>query len=459
MSVLHIIGIVITLASIVALSIYSGKATKEKKGAGAWVVSGAIMGTLVGGSSTVGTAQLAYQFGMSAWWFTLGSGIACLILAVAYAKPFHKSGHKTLNAFITDEYGLKSGVVASVFSSVGSFINIISQLIAATAIIAVVFPDLSISVEILFSALFMIVYIVFGGTKGSGIVGILKMLLLYLTMLVSGALVLYLSKGLTGFNGLVKAIDNPEHINFYSLFARGAGKDLGACLSLILGVITTQSYAQAIFMADKTDKAVKGALLSAVLIPPVGVGGILVGLYMRAVHPGIMSKTALTFFVTEYMPPLLGGVVLGALFIAVIGTGAGLALGISTSLTNDVFKTFANKHKISDNLMEKTLLVIVLILASLLSMGPLGDTILNFAFMSMALRGATIFVPLCCALWLKGNIHSAFAILSIIIGPASVLVLNLWGVLPFDPLFAGVLISCVIMIAGYVAGKKKGKSL
>ncbi len=67
MSVLHIIGIIITLASIVALSIYSGKATKEKKGAGTWAVSGAIMGTLVGGSSTVGTAQLAYQFGMSAW--------------------------------------------------------------------------------------------------------------------------------------------------------------------------------------------------------------------------------------------------------------------------------------------------------------------------------------------------------------------------------------------------------
>lgn len=455
MSALHIIGIVITLVAIVALSIYSGKATKEKKGAGSWVVSGAIMGTLVGGSSTVGTAQLAYQFGMSAWWFTLGSGIACLILALFYAKPFHKSGHKTLNAFITEEYGLKSGTVSAVFSSVGSFINIISQLIAATAIIAVVFPNLPISVEILFSAAFMIVYIIFGGTKGSGIVGILKMLLLYLTMLLSGILVLYLSKGIAGFNGLVKSIDNPEQINFYSLFARGVGKDLGACLSLILGVITTQSYAQAIFMADKTDKAVKGALLSAILIPPVGVGGILVGLYMRAVHPGILSKTALTLFTTEYMPPLLGGIVLGALFIAVIGTGAGLALGISTSLTNDVFKTFARKHKMSNNLMEKTLLVIVLILASLLSMGPLGDTILNFAFMSMALRGATIFVPLCCALWFKGAIPSKFAILSIIIGPASVLVLNLWGILPFDPLFAGIIISCLIMIAGYIVNKKK----
>ena len=95
MTSLHIIGLAVTLTAIVSLSIYSGKAAKKEKGANSWVVSGAIMGTLVGGSSTVGTAQLAYQFGMSAWWFTLGSGIACLILAVLYAKPFHQSGNKT----------------------------------------------------------------------------------------------------------------------------------------------------------------------------------------------------------------------------------------------------------------------------------------------------------------------------------------------------------------------------
>ena len=58
---------------------------KKKQGGGKigfGVVAGLIMGTLVGGSSTVGTAQLAYNYGMSAWWFTLGGGIACLVLAV-----------------------------------------------------------------------------------------------------------------------------------------------------------------------------------------------------------------------------------------------------------------------------------------------------------------------------------------------------------------------------------------
>ncbi len=456
MTIKHFIGIVVTLLSIVALSIYSGKTIKEKKGAKSWIVAGAIMGTLVGGSSTVGTAQLAYQYGMSAWWFTLGSGIACLILALFFAKPLHQSGHKTLIAFITCEYGQKNGLIASVLSSFGSFINIIAQLISATAIIAMIVPDFPLALSLLISALFMVLYVIFGGTKGSGWVGILKMLLLYTAMIASGVLVFVFSNGIGGFVELVNSIDNAAGINFGSLFARGVGEDLGACLSLILGVITTQSYAQAIFMASDTKNAVKGAVLSSVLIPPVGVGGILVGLYMRATHPGIMPKTALTLFVTESMPPLLGGVVLGTLFVAVVGTGAGLALGIAAVLRRDVLPLlpFGRKRNFSGIMIERILLVLLLFIACVLSMGPLGDTILKFSFMSMGLRGATIFIPLCCALWLPGTVKKGYAIVAIILGPLSVLMFEMWGILNFDSLFVGVIISALIMLLGFLLNKK-----
>ena len=46
--------------------------------AGWRVVSGIIVGALVGGSSTVGTAQAAFVYGLPAWWFTLGGRAAAL---------------------------------------------------------------------------------------------------------------------------------------------------------------------------------------------------------------------------------------------------------------------------------------------------------------------------------------------------------------------------------------------
>ncbi len=460
MDTLLMTGLCATLIIIVGLSVWSGTRVKSGQKISMPVVAGVIMGTLVGGSSSVGTAQLAYNYGMSAWWFTLGAGIACLILALVYAIPLRRSGCATLVGMIRKEYGNAAGMWASVLSAVGTFINIISQLISATAVIAVVFPQMPLGASVALSAVFMVLYVIFGGTKGTGMVGIVKMFLLYGAIIACGALVLQMTGGLSGFIGMANAIDNPENINFFSLVARDVGTDLGACLSLILGVLTTQTYAQAVLSARTDKDAVDGALASAFLIPPIGIGGILVGLYMRAnaaVYPGLTAKTALTTFVTAHMPPLLAGVILGALFVAVVGTGAGLALGISSIVNNDIVKRLTKRfdEPKKASALSKLWIVLVLAVAGVLSCGSLGDTILQFAFMSMGLRGAVIFLPLCCALWLPGRIDRKYAVASILISPLAVLAFGLWGILPFDPLFIGILISLLIMGFGLLFSKKE----
>ena len=69
----HITGIALTLLLIVGCGIYSGRQVKSGddfsgggRNSGTAMVAGMIMGTLVGGSATVGTAQLAYVHGFSA---------------------------------------------------------------------------------------------------------------------------------------------------------------------------------------------------------------------------------------------------------------------------------------------------------------------------------------------------------------------------------------------------------
>lgn len=76
--VLHIVGIIFVLVLIACVGAYSGRKVCDAADfttgggkAGTMVVAGTIMGTLVSGQATVGTAQLAFNFGMSAWWFTL----------------------------------------------------------------------------------------------------------------------------------------------------------------------------------------------------------------------------------------------------------------------------------------------------------------------------------------------------------------------------------------------------
>ena len=145
-----------------------------------------------------------------------------------------------------------------------------------------------------------------------------------------------------------------------------------------------------------------------------------------------------------------------------VGTGAGLALGVATVLRRDILPLLFGKlkNRISEMTVERVLLVLILLAASVLSMGPLGDTILVFAFMSMGLRGATIFVPLCSALWRPGSISPKVAFFGIVLGPVSVLIFGLWGNLPFDPLFIGVFASFFVMLGGTIANfHKKRKQL
>ena len=461
MSISVLIGVLGTVLLILGLSIYSG--ARMRRGAstenGAALTAGIIMGTLVGGSSTVGTAQLAYNFGMSAWWFTLGGGISCLVLALVFVGPLRHSGGHTLIGMVENEFGAAAGLAASILNTVGTFINVISQMLAASAVLAVLFPSLGLTWELIITTLFMIFYVVIGGRKGAGLVGILKLVLIYAAMIGSGIIVLRMTGGFGGFAEMVRGIDNPEGINFFSLFARGAGTDLGAGFSLLLGVLTTQTYAQAVLSA-KTDGAARtGALLSTFLIPPIGVGGILVGLYMRAHFPALAAKTALTTFVTSCMPGVPGGVVLGALFIAVVGTGAGLALGMSFVLNEDILNRFTDRFDTpqKQRLMGRLWMVLVLTLGCVLSMGSLGDTILSFAFMSMGLRAAALFACLCAALFFPGRVSRPWAVASIIAGPAAVFAGKLLG-LPFDSLFLGIGVGIALVLIGAAVKRREGRT-
>lgn len=461
-----IIGLVIAIVAIVGLSVYTGMRGGKKGGKISWgVAAGLIMGTLVGGTSTVGTAQLAFNYGMTAWWFTLGGGLGCLILGLIYVKPLRAQASPTLVGMVRDEYGPKVGMAATILNSVGTFINILSQLIAASAVVVVVFQTMGTVVAILLSAVFMILYVVFGGTKGAGIVGILKTVLLYLTMVICGVIVLRKCGGLGGFTDMVNNLhlanaDGTER-NLWSLFGRGFWTDFGSCMSLILGVLTTQTYAQAVLTARSDRDGRIAAFISTILIPIIGVFGIMVGLYMRKVDPDISAKVALTKYILEYsgIPSLLGGIMLGALFIASVGTGAGLSLGIATVVNRDLLSRGKTVDAKKTDATNKLLIVVILAVAAVLTCVLPADTIQDYAFLSMALRGCTVFAPLCFALWASKKVKSGWAMASVVGGSIVALiygVLKLQGVItfPLAAVFPGIVVGLVCMFIGLAAGTK-----
>ena len=79
LTTVQLVSIVITLVLTILPGIYAGRKIKSAddyalggRSAGIGMVAGSIIGTIVGGAATIGTAQLGFQLGLTAWWFTLG---------------------------------------------------------------------------------------------------------------------------------------------------------------------------------------------------------------------------------------------------------------------------------------------------------------------------------------------------------------------------------------------------
>jgi SSS family solute:Na+ symporter len=468
---LHYLGAFIVLGVIVTVGVSSGRGVKNSKDfigsarkSGTALVAGALVGTIVGGASTVGTAQLAYTNGLSAWWVTLGGGIGALLLA-GLAPRLYNAGVTTGPEIIGREFGPVGASLAAVLSSSGSFMSVVAQLLSGMALITAVSLSVTPASAILIVLLLIGSYVVFGGLLGASQVGMVKAGLVTLSVGCCGVLAL---NYVGGFGGLLAA---PElsPTRYFNFFGRGIGVDLGGCVSLILGVVTEQAYLQALLSAKTVKVSRRGAIVAAVLMPVIGGFGVLVGLSMRVTHPGINSELALPTFILDYLPALPAGMMLATLLITVVGSGAGLSLGIATVLVKDLITPLrkwasrrrehspaadlARQHSqttISTLALTRVVLVAVLATATMIAILDWGGLIMNWSFLSMGLRGTVAFGPLLAALFLAGRIRPGFAVTAMVLGPL-VTALGAW-LLPagIDPVWLGAGGALAVLALGLV---------
>jgi SSS family solute:Na+ symporter len=406
-------------------------------------VSASIIGTLVGGASTIGTAQAAFVSGLNGMWFTLGASLGCLFLGIFLAKPLRNAKIQTIPEFMTKYYGFRSRVTSSLISSLAIFIHITGQVLSSVAIITSLF-SINENTAVIITILLIISYIFFGGFFGSSLVGSIKTLLLYTTLTYAGFIILNSYDGIGEFTSFFPR--DP----WFNLFSNGVLNGLAMGFSLVVGVASTQTYLQAIFSGKSAEESRKGAFISSLLIPPIGILSTLIGMYMKLNHPNIISKQALPLFVLEYLNPVVGGIVIATLIISVVATGAGLTLGISTMISRDVYPYLSNS-KLNDKkelLVNRLTVIVISIFVTMMVFFNLDSLILKWAFLSMTLRGTVIFMPMIFALIFKEKTPKRIGFLSMIFSPFIIILLNLLNIKIIDPLYIGLLISMFMFFYG-----------
>lgn len=375
---------------------------------------------------------------MSAWWFTLGEGIAYLLLFFLI-RPLKESGVQTIPQFLSQTYGPKSIIPSCIFSSAGMFISVVAQLLSLVALISSMFPLNPLLIAFI-GIILMATYIIFGGIWGSSLTGIIKIILIY-TFLAMASIFCYKSFG--NINNLKEIF---LHYPWFSLFGRGFMVDSSALFSTLVGVISTQTCIQDVLSGKNVSISRKGVLLSAFLIPPNGIAGILIGFYMRVNYPDINSAQALPLFIIKHFNPLLSSMVLATLLIAATVTGASLILGISTMFTRDIYPKFFRFNEKSALILSRLTIIIILFIALLFVKQNLYSLIIKWNFLSMGLRGITICFPLFGSIFFKKYITPSAGFWAITLAPLSIVIWKVIYPAGINPVFIGSTISLLILI-------------
>ncbi|MGL6202137.1 MAG: sodium:solute symporter family protein [Lachnospiraceae bacterium] len=445
-----IIGIIITFCAMSAIGIYTTRKVKNASdftvagnSSSAVMVAGAIVGSCVGAGGTVGTAEAAFKIGLGGWWQTLGLSIGCLVLGLLLSQAVYLTKVQTVPQLLEKNFGANVRPITAIFSSVAIFFSILSQAKGFLPLLTSFIP-VPLVVAAAIAVILVLLFVIFGGIFATSLGGILKMVLILVALLLSG-IVSVVSLG--GFSGIVNSFDA---FPYFSMFPDGVGKGLAKGLGLMLGVLVTQVYIQAVLSAKDAKAARNGAVIAAICTCPTGLFGVAVGLYMNKFFPAIEASQAFPLFMKTNFHPILAGIFIGGLMLATLGSNAGLTLGISTMLSRDVYKTKIRKSATDKEMLIvlRILIIIVATLSGIFAITSIGEMIQTFVFLSFGLRTCVFLVPMMFALFYKGRMSRQAGMAAVLIGP---LVNIIWNVIPalkasFDPVYVGLIAAFVSFV-------------
>ena len=140
--------------------------------------------------------------------------------------------------------------------------------------------------------------------------------------------------------------------------------------------------------------------------------------------------------------------------LSLIGSIAGLSLGIGTMVSRDILSGLL-KIKDGASLLRLNRFVVlgVLLVAAVVAILNEGSQILFWNYMSMALRGGGVFLPLSMAVFFPGSLHKGWVVASIVFSTCAAIVATIIPT-PVNPLFIGLGCSLIMLIPGYFLQEK-----
>jgi SSS family solute:Na+ symporter len=411
-----------------------------------------VTGLAIGGASTIGVSENAYNAGLSAGWYNVAWGIGAISVGLLTAKKYRSLNVATVPELFERYYGGSTRALTVVCQIVVMIVIASLQYLAGGAILASLLPDIfTMKTGMIMSAVVFVGITFIGGMWSAGLSNILNVALIYIGIIMASIASV---NSLGGFSAI--SMELPSEIPYMSLVD---GLGWGVILAWIAVMATQSQSLQAVvqisFSAKDENHARNGFILGGLLMLPIGFLSAIMGIAAKAAYPDINATMALPKIIMS-LNPMLAGITLAALWAADVSTACNLLLGTSTLFSQDIYKKYINPNVDEKKfaMITKFTVIIIGILTFFLALTIVG--ILKTLTIALSLMTAftltfffTIFKPSMC----RKSSASATII-------AGVLVLVLWSFIPAirivsHPIYLEWIVCFAVFLAVPIFDKRK----
>lgn len=393
----------------------------------AYVLVFTLLSSWIGAGSLFAGAENAFRNGFAALWQPAGGWLALLIIYFV-APRARKFAQFTIPDLLETRYNTTARVLGTIailfaYTAITSY-----QFRAGGDILHLVFPDVSKVAGTIIIAVFVIGFTAIAGMASVAYMDVAIGLLISVVGLVAAPILLAKAGGWAGLHGSLPA----SHFTLFGEYGvrNGVFEGTGAALTRALEyffptfllMLGNQSMYQKFFSA-KTERDAKVAVagwfvgtgILETLIVAIAVFGS--ALYLT-VPPGELNpREIIPYTARNALPPLIGAVLMGAVFAKVISTANNYLFSPATNLINDVYTRFVNPNAAHANVLVVSRVLVVLLGLWALYQGLGLESILAKAMYAYTIYSAAI-TPVVMATFFSKRVTAAAAVTSIALGTA-----------------------------------------
>jgi SSS family solute:Na+ symporter len=395
----------------------------------------------IGAGATIAATGLAYQQGVSAWFWNGSAGMGSLVLALVVGPRIWRlaseRGYLTVGDFLEDRYGQSVRVAIASLIWVGALFILAGQLLAGAAVFAAV-AGLPKWAGVLIGGAAMTGYFSAGGLLSSVGVSVVQLIVKFAGFAIA---IPILMGAAGGFEAIAQTPSLPATF-FDPLFTVGAGSGFTLLLMSAPNFIVSPGLIQKTYGAESAQAVKRGVGANAIALMIFAFMPVLLGLAARVLFPGIeVRDQVLPTLLLHGLPVWLGALALAAVFSAEVGACEAILFMLSTSLSKDLYKRIVNPSATPDQVLRVARLAAFIggSAGMLLAIFVVKE-IIDALYVFYSIVGATLLVPVVGGLYVK-NARTRDALTAIIVGMAALLTMqygtdrtgwqnpNLWGLI------------------------------